>query len=221
MVRVVPHIAHSFQRIEPARDPLAASEAADEAAKLISHSQKPIIVAGVEIHRLGLQDLVLELAEKSGIPIVSTLLGKSVISERHPLFLGLYEGAMGQAEVTRFVEESDPVLLLGTFMTDINLGLFTCNLDPERCIYATSEQLRIRHHHYDGVSLEDFLKELIKRQPEPPKRLIPSDLHPVIRPYQLEKDQPMTISRLIERLNEQCNRLTRSWTRRRVSAVEP
>ena len=70
-----------------------------------------------------------------------------MISERHPLFAGIYEGAMGREEVTQFVEKSDCVLLLGAFMTDINLGIYTANLDPARCIYATSETLRISHHH--------------------------------------------------------------------------
>ena len=86
------------------------------------------------------------------------MLGKSVIAEKHPLYVGLYEGAMGHDEVTQFVEESDCVLLLGAFMTDINLGIFTANLDPAKCIYATSEQLRIRHHHYHDVLLDDFIR---------------------------------------------------------------
>ena len=62
------------------------------------------------------------------------MLGKSVIAETHPLFVGLYEGAMGNDQVTRFVEESDCVILLGAFMTDINMGIFTANLDPAKCI---------------------------------------------------------------------------------------
>ena len=41
--------------------------------------------------------------------------------------------------------------MLGCFLTDINLGIFTANLDPSRCIDATSENLRIRHHHYRDV----------------------------------------------------------------------
>ncbi len=32
-------------------------------------------------------------------------------------------------EVTEFVEESDCILLLGAFMTDINLGIYTAKLD--------------------------------------------------------------------------------------------
>ena len=92
------------------------------------------------------------------MPIATTILGKSVISEGHPLFVGVYEGAMGRDEVTECVEEADCLLMLGCFLTDINLGIFTAKLDPSRCIDATSEDLRIRHHHYSDVRLDDFIR---------------------------------------------------------------
>ncbi len=132
----------------PPSDPDALREAIDEAAGLLTAAQRPVILADVEIHRFGLQDELLTLAESTGMPIATTLLGKSVISEAHPLFVGVYEGAMGRAEVTEVVESADCLLMLGCFMTDINLGIFTANLDPSKCIDATSEDLRIRHHHY-------------------------------------------------------------------------
>ena len=77
------------------------------------------------------------------MPIATTILGKSVISEAHPLFAGVYEGAMGRPEVTELVESADCLLMLGCFLTDINLGIWTAKLDPSRCIDATSEDLRI------------------------------------------------------------------------------
>ncbi|QDT31149.1 alpha-keto acid decarboxylase family protein [Thalassoglobus polymorphus] len=142
----------------------ALQAALDEAADRIQHAKSPVIVAGVEIHRFGLREEVLELAEKNQIPMCATLLGKSVISEKHPLYLGVYEGAMGRKEVTEFVEQSDCVLLLGTFMSDINLGIYTAQLDPRNCVYVTSEQLRIGHHHFHDVLLHDFIGELQKKQ---------------------------------------------------------
>jgi len=51
--------------------------------------------------------LLLRLAERAHIPIASTILGKSVVGEEHPLYLGVYEGAMGREDVRRYVEESD------------------------------------------------------------------------------------------------------------------
>ncbi|MCY2989777.1 MAG: hypothetical protein NTY19_18170 [Planctomycetota bacterium] len=125
------------------------------------------------IHRFGLQEQLLALAEGAGIPITATILGKSVISERHPLFVGLYEGAMGHEQVTRFVEDSDLVIILGAFMTDLNLGIFTANLEPGRCIYATSEMLRISHHHYHDVLLADFLRELAGLKLHVPAQTLP------------------------------------------------
>src|SRR6185503_1658281 len=193
LVEVVPQIVHTYHHGEAPADPLVADEAADETAQLLAKAQKPVILAGVEIHRFGLQDKVLALAERYGIPMAATLLGKSVVPEKHPLYIGLYEGAMGRAEVTQFVEESDCVLLLGAFMTDINLGIFTANLDPARCIYVTSEQLRIRHHHYHQVPLDAFLEKLSARELSIVERPIPADLHPTRPPYQLHSDAPLTV----------------------------
>jgi indolepyruvate decarboxylase len=203
MVNVVPPVNHPFQMPEMISDMSAAAEAADEAATLIGNSQQPIIIAGVEIHRFGLQDKLLELAEQTQIPIAATLLGKSVIRETHPLYIGLYEGAMGRAEVTQFVEDSDCLVLLGTFMTDLNLGIYTANLDPAKCIYATSEQLRIHHHHYHSVMLGAFISELTSRRPSPPQRIIPKTLQYSPIEYELSKDAPITIERMIARLNQQ------------------
>jgi len=140
-----PHRPH-VERLRSHRDALI--EAADEARDLIAASRQPVIISGVEIHRFGVREDVLKLAERSGIPMCATLLGKSVVSEKHPLYLGVYEGAMGREDVRDYVEDSDCVILLGTFMTDINLGIFTANLDPACCVYATSEKLRIQHHHF-------------------------------------------------------------------------
>jgi indolepyruvate decarboxylase len=202
-VEIVPQIVHTYHHASQDDDPQVAEEAVEEAVQLLAKAQKPIIIAGVEIHRFGLQDKVIALAERYRIPISTTLLGKSVVPEKHPLYIGLYEGAMGRAEVTQFVEESDCVLLLGTFMTDLNLGIFTAQLDPARCIYVTSEQLRIRHHHYHQVPLDVFLDKLASRELSIVQRPIPTDINPPRPPYQLNPDAPLTIRRIIDRLDEQ------------------
>ncbi len=81
------------------------------------------------MHRFGLGAEVVKLAEKHQIPMCATLLGKSVVSERHPLYLGIYEGAMCRDQLRKYVEDSDCMILLGTFLTDIDLGIFTANID--------------------------------------------------------------------------------------------
>lgn len=208
MVEVVPHISHTWQTSDSHSDQHAADEAADEAAALLAKSLRPVIIAGVEIHRFSLQDKVIGLAEKLGIPMAATLLGKSVVPEKHPLYIGLYEGAMGHEEVTQFVEESDCVLLLGAFMTDINLGIFTATLDPAKCIYVTSEQLRIRHHHYHSVELGDFLDKLAAREIPVATRQIPAEIKKPKEKFVLQPAAPLTIRRMISRLDEQIDQDT-------------
>ena len=202
MVSVVPDGPHVPTRKKPASHPEVLAEAVAEAARRISAAERPVIIAGVEVHRFGLQEELLKFAEGAGIPITATMLGKSVVSERHPLFVGIYEGALGREEVTRFVEQSDCVILLGEFMTDINMGIFTANLAPAQCIYATSETLRISHHHFNNVLLGDFIKALAALGIKAPRRTLPALPETVDAPYQIRPDDPITIRRLIARLNE-------------------
>ncbi|MFH1302580.1 MAG: thiamine pyrophosphate-binding protein, partial [Planctomycetota bacterium] len=171
-------IPHTPDDTQPMSDQNALRESLAEAAELIHASKKPVIIAGVEVHRFGLREEVLEFAEKHKIPMCATILGKSVVSESHPLYLGVYEGAMGRSEVQRFVEESDCVILLGTFMTDINLGIYTAHLDPGKCIYATSEKLRISYHHFQDVVFSDFVKALGNHKMKVVVRKIPDHVRP-------------------------------------------
>ena len=202
MVRVVPNILYQYEKPEHQSDQNALNEAVAEAVTRIQACEKPIVIAGVEVHRFGLQDQVLALAEGCQIPISATMLGKSVIRETHPLYVGLYEGALGDDTVTHFVEDSDCVLLLGTFMSDINLGIYTANLDPGRCIYATSESLRIGHHYYHGVSLADFVAALAAAQPACPVREVPRTTENTELPFELDPAVPISITRMIARLNQ-------------------
>jgi indolepyruvate decarboxylase len=185
----------------PPSDPDALREALDETAALLTAARRPMILADVEIHRFGLQDELIALAEGTGMPIATTILGKSVISESHPLFAGVYEGGMGRAEVTELVESADCLLMLGCFLTDINLGIFTAKLDPARCIDATSEDLRIRYHHYRDVRLDDFIRGLTERRLTLARTPLPPRPNPFSCPWVARKDAPVTSSRLFARLN--------------------
>src|SRR5712671_6869504 len=132
-----------------------------EAEQMINRARKPVILADVEVHRFGLQDQVLELVRKTNIPVAATVLGKSVLGEQHPFYLGIYEGAMGRDDVRRYVESSDCLIMLGAFMTDINLGIYTAQIDPARSISATSEKLSIRYHTYEDVRFKDYMRGLL------------------------------------------------------------
>lgn len=152
------------QEIPLPRDDNILNEALLEAAKIINASKKPAIIAGIELHRYGLQDEFTQFIDKTHIPVASTPLSKSVISEHHPQYMGVYEGAIGREVVREYIESSDCLILMGTFMTDINLGMFTAHLDQGRSIYATSEKVYIHYHTYEDVSIGTFLKGLLNVQ---------------------------------------------------------
>jgi indolepyruvate decarboxylase len=117
--------------------------------------------------------------------------------------MGLYEGALGREEVTKYVEASDCVVMLGTFMTDINLGIYTAELNLADCIYVTSEQLRVGYHHYHDVRLEDFVRALAKRHPRPKNPPPPAPTEIWKEPFTLRPDKQITVTRMIDRLDEQ------------------
>ncbi len=90
-------------------------------------------------------------------------------------------------------------------MTDINLGIFTAHLDPGKCIYATSEKLRIKHHHFHDVILSDFIKGLSKLDMKVVKRpVLPARKNTKKEP-ELSGDSKVTIQHLFNRLNELLN----------------
>lgn len=193
---------HRIRDLHETSDPLVLAEALSEATALLNAAKQPVILADVEVHRFGLQEDLLKLVEKTGIPVAATILGKSVLAEQHPLYLGVYEGAMGRDDVREYVEKSDCVLMLGAFMTDINTGIYTAKLDPAKSISANSERLAIRHHTFENVRFKDFVRGLLAadlRPHESVTRPRPPQPREFVAGRQGEK---VTIARLFERVNE-------------------
>ncbi|MDB6059379.1 MAG: pdc [Verrucomicrobiales bacterium] len=198
----VPGIPHYTPReFHETSDAVCLREALSEAALMINRAKKPVILADVEVHRFGLQSDLLKLVEKTNVPVAATIMGKSVVGESYPFYLGVYEGAMGREEVRKYVEESDCVLMLGAFMTDINLGIFTARLDPARSISATSEKISIRYHNFEGIRFKDFLRGLLKEKLK--KRAVVKIKRPELLPpiQKASGDKKITIKRLFQRLN--------------------
>ena len=186
----------------PSSDKDALMEALAEAQETINASKKPVIIAGVEMHRFALADEVVKFAEKNSIPMCATLLGKSVVSEKHPLYLGIYEGAMCRESLQKYVEDSDCVILLGAFLTDIDMGIFTANLDPRKCIDVTSEHTRISHHHFHDILITDFIKGLGKLDLKVTKRPMLPKPKGADAKFTLRPEAKITNSRLFARINE-------------------
>jgi len=149
-------------------DPDTLDEALEETLSLIRRAKKPVILAGVELARYRLAGLVLRMAERMKIPIAADLLSKSTVPENHPLYLGVYGGAMSSDEHVRlYVESADLVLMLGTFITDMSMGFYTAKLDRRRTVLATSERVTVQYHKYESIEFPDFLSGLATAKIKP------------------------------------------------------
>src|SRR6266567_4334711 len=145
----------------PGSDFNALEAALEETLTLIRAAKKPVILAGVELARYRTARLVVRMAERMNIPIAADLLSKSAVPENHPLYIGVYGGAMSSDEhVRNYVESADLVLMLGTFITDMSMGFYTAKLDRGRTVLATSERVNVRYHRYDSIQFRDFLESL-------------------------------------------------------------
>lgn len=157
---IAPPVLRNF--VPPISDPDNLEAALEDAVHFINTAKHPVIIADVELHRHGLTDLAIELASTFNIPIASTLLSKSLISEKNPLYIGVYSGGFSEPETQNLVEESDCVIMLGAFITDMFLGLNTAQLQRKHSILATTERTCVGLRRYEAIQLKDFLAKLLQ-----------------------------------------------------------
>ncbi len=91
------------------------------AAEEISKAKKPLIMAGHGIILSGARQEFQQFAEKSGIPVIYTLLGLGAMSEMHPQSLGMM-GMHGHRHVNRALEECDLLINIGARFDDRATG---------------------------------------------------------------------------------------------------
>lgn len=92
-----------------------------EAARLISQSKRPVILAGQGAMIARADKELLKLAETLGAPVTTTLLGKGVFPETHPLSLGML-GMHGTAYANKAIIEADLILNIGSRFDDRIIG---------------------------------------------------------------------------------------------------
>ena len=182
-------------------DPETLNAALANAIGFINQSENPIILAGADVHRFGYQNKLLRLTEEKQIPVVTTLLGKSVMPEAHPLYLGIYGGGMSRDEVSMLVETSDCVIILGAFMTDVNLGIYTAKLERSHCLYATSDRIAVGYSTYEDVTFGDFIDGLCSPKLQERGDIDLEWVIEVPEPFKIAPDQPLTMHRLFQHLN--------------------
>ena len=191
----------------PQSDQGALAEAIKETLGMLNKAEKPVVIGDVELIRFKLQKDFAGFLDKTGFPYVTMMLGKTLLSEHHPQFIGLFEGDRSRDYVRNRVESADCILQLGGLMTDFNTGGFTTNLNDSILISANIGCVKIRHHYYDNVHLHDFIlgltKEISRRDPAALdiKRAADGCIHRQTEPYQPDALKPLSIKRFFDRMS--------------------
>ncbi|HVL22934.1 MAG TPA: thiamine pyrophosphate-binding protein [Thermomicrobiales bacterium] len=184
----------------PHSDPDTLAAAVQDALTTLGAARRPIAFMGMEVARFGLLETALRLIERTSIPTTVTPLDKSAISELHPRFIGVSAGKMSRPEVVDYVENADCLLMLGTLLTDVNVGGDPTTIRPERCILAMRDTVRIAYRTYERVRLEDFVTSLAASDlPSFADVTMPEREDPCIT-WQSASDAPISVGRLFDRL---------------------
>ncbi|MEK1834547.1 MAG: acetolactate synthase large subunit, partial [Pseudomonas sp.] len=94
------------------RRPLAEHKAIEAAVEKLQTARSPILVIGAGANRKMTAKVLKQLIDKTGIPFVTTQMGKGVVDERHPRFLG--NAALSSGDfVHRAVEAADLIVNIG------------------------------------------------------------------------------------------------------------
>lgn len=153
-------------------EPVAVSEAAfdeclSELKQLLSQAKRPVLWLGADITRFGLTSELVAFAERHHIPMASALLGKTVVDERHPLYLGVYQGELSSQPLREYMLGCDCLLALGVIINDVNTGGFSADLKNRSCVIATPSSLSINHHEYSRVPFKRLVQALASQNDLP------------------------------------------------------
>jgi acetolactate synthase-1/2/3 large subunit len=127
------------------RRPIAEEKAIKQAVAMIEHARRPLLVIGAGANRKLTARMLRQFIDKTGIPFVSTQMGKGVVDERDPLYLGnaalsdndFVHRAIGAADliinVGHDVVEKPPFFMDRQDTQVIHVNFFSAQVDAVYC----------------------------------------------------------------------------------------
>lgn len=97
--------------------------------ELLSKASRPALVFGNGVHYAGAECDARALADRLGIPVLTTLGGLDLIGDDHPLFAGRF-GPGGQRNANFVIQTCDLLLTIGASMSVTNIGFNTDSFSP-------------------------------------------------------------------------------------------
>jgi indolepyruvate decarboxylase len=142
----------------------------EEILARLAQAASPVLMVDVEVRRFGLEERVAELARRLALPVVTCLMGRGLLTSADAPLLGTYMGLAGAPELTRLVEDSDALVLLGVILSDTNLGVSERKIDLRRTIQALDRRVTLGYHVYPNIPLEALVDALLAKVPASARR---------------------------------------------------
>jgi indolepyruvate decarboxylase len=147
----------------PVLDDEALDACVEEILARLAQARSPVLMAGVEVRRFGLEEKVAQLSRRLGLPVVTSFMGRGLLAEHDAPLLGTYMGVAGLPEVTQLVEGSDGLFLLGEIVCDTNFAVSETKIDLRRSIQALDGRVTMGYHTYPQVPLDALVDRLLAR----------------------------------------------------------
>ena len=135
----------------------------DEILERLAQARSPVLMAGVEVRRYGIEAKVAELSRRLGMPVVTSFMGRGLLAEEDAPLVGTYMGVAGFPEVTQLVESSDGLFLLGEIICDTNFAVSETKIDMRKTIQALDGRVNIGYHSYANLPLAALVQRMLER----------------------------------------------------------
>ncbi|MFZ4479493.1 MAG: indolepyruvate/phenylpyruvate decarboxylase [Rhodoferax sp.] len=149
--------------VAPLTDQDALNACVDEILERLAGANAPVLMAGVEVRRYGLEARVAELSRRLGMPVVTSFMGRGLLSDQNAPLAGTYMGVAGFPEVTQLVEGSDGLFLLGEIICDTNFAVSETKIDMRKTIQALDGRVTIGYHTYAQLPLAALVDRMLER----------------------------------------------------------
>ena len=153
-----------FPEITPPPTPEICEETRENlqaAARLINEAERPLIITGHGVLASGASAQLRELAETTGIPVITTLLGLSSFPSGHPLNLGML-GMHGMYWANIAVDEADLIVGVGMRFDDRVTGRASTFAPHARIIHVDIEPTQIGRNVPVEVALPGDAKAVLQ-----------------------------------------------------------
>ncbi|KIM66897.1 hypothetical protein SCLCIDRAFT_1210949 [Scleroderma citrinum Foug A] len=154
-------------RTPPPNDPAVEAFVLDEIVSLVKEAgQDVIILVDACAIRHDVREEVNDLVNKAHFPVYAAPMGKTVVSEQHEYYGGIYMGSVSYPTIKDKVENAKLILSVGALKSDFNTGMFTYRVAPIRTVELHSDHTLVRYARFPGIGMKVLLPKLTARLKE-------------------------------------------------------